>query len=130
NAGRSLVDVAVISLIRIRKLCGWARSCSGAVGYACCTGETRSMLTQPSQRLHRWPLAVLLCLSGGFAVAADPSGTAGEGPLRPSASAFDALFRRLDVGDLLVVGNRRQKEYVARLQQLAPAGDAHRARLL
>ncbi|MEP6941128.1 MAG: GGDEF domain-containing protein [Rudaea sp.] len=88
------------------------------------------MFKQQFQRRYRWPLAVILCLGGAAAIAADPPPPAPAAELRPSAAAFDTLFRRLDIGELIVVGNQRQKGYVAELQRLVPPGDAHRQRLL
>ncbi len=83
------------------------------------------------QRIFRWPLAVALCLCGALVVAADkPRLVAPTSDLEPSGVAFDALFRRLDIGDLIVVGTQRQKEFVRELEALEPPGDAHRRRLL
>lgn len=48
----------------------------------------------------------------------------------PSAAAFDALFRRVDVGDLTALSAAEQRKVVRQLAQLLPPGDAHRARLL
>ena len=48
----------------------------------------------------------------------------------PSAAAFDALFRRVDVGDLTALSASEQRKVVGQLAQLLPPGDAHRARLL
>jgi diguanylate cyclase (GGDEF)-like protein len=84
-----------------------------------------------SPRIFRWPLAAALCLCGALVVAADNLGPAAVTPeSKPSASAFDALFRRLDIGDLIVVGTQQQKEFVRELEALVPPGDAHRRRLL
>lgn len=48
----------------------------------------------------------------------------------PSASAFDTLFARLDVGDLTSRDAAAQRVIEKQLQQLLPSGDAHRRRLL
>ena len=48
----------------------------------------------------------------------------------PSASAFDTLFKRLDIGDLTALSAAQQRTVVKQLEQLLPAGDVHRARLL
>lgn len=48
----------------------------------------------------------------------------------PSAAAFDALFRRVDVGDLTALSAAEQRKVVRQLAQLLPPGDTHRARLL
>ncbi|MGH8091442.1 MAG: GGDEF domain-containing protein, partial [Rudaea sp.] len=48
----------------------------------------------------------------------------------PSAAAFDALFRRVDIGDLTALSAAEQRKVVRQLAQLLPPGDAHRARLL
>ncbi len=89
------------------------------------------MYERQFQRLLRWPLAALMCLGGTAVVAADKSApVAALGASNPSAADFDALFRRLDVGDLIVVGTRKQREYVRELETLLPVGDMHRRRLL
>ncbi|HZP66694.1 MAG TPA: tetratricopeptide repeat-containing diguanylate cyclase [Rudaea sp.] len=52
-----------------------------------------------------------------------------EPPL-PSATAFDALLKRIEYGDLGELDPARQREYVDELKALLPAHDAHRQRLL
>ena len=85
-----------------------------------------------AHRFHRLPhlflIAALAVVAAGGVSAADNSSSAPK-PL-PSASAFDTLFERLDLGDLTALGTAQQKEVVAQLQQLLPPGDAHRQRLL
>ena len=89
------------------------------------------MAKRQFQRHYRWPLAVVMCLCGVFAVAADKPAPAVPGNVsNPSGAEFDALFRRLDVGDLLVVGTQRQRGYLQELESLLPPGDAHRRRIL
>ena len=71
-------------------------------------------------------------LISGPAVAAPAAGAAPAmtAAAMPSATAFDALFKRLDVGDLTALSAAEQLKVVRQLDQLLPPGDAHRARLL
>ncbi|MCE7950539.1 MAG: diguanylate cyclase [Xanthomonadales bacterium PRO7] len=73
-----------------------------------------------------------VALLGGSALAVPTSGTAPatSATSLPSAAAFDALFKRLDIGDLLALSAAEQLKVVKQLEQLLPPGDAHRARLL
>lgn len=88
------------------------------------------MYERQFQRLFRWPLAVVVCLCGALVVAADSPEPVTPAATQASAAEFDALFKRLDIGDLIVVGTQRQREYVRQLEGLLPPGDAHRRRLL
>ncbi|MDE1885083.1 MAG: GGDEF domain-containing protein [Xanthomonadaceae bacterium] len=71
-------------------------------------------------------------LISGPAVAAPAAGAAPamSAAAMPSSTAFDALFKRLDVGDLTALSAVEQRKVVKQLEQLLPPGDAHRARLL
>lgn len=51
-------------------------------------------------------------------------------PSMPSATGFDRLFQRLDLGDLSALDSAGQRKIVTQLQGLLPPGDAHRGRLL
>lgn len=53
-----------------------------------------------------------------------------DAPALPSASEFDSLFKRLDIGDLTALGAEGQRKFLAQLQQRLPAGDVQRQRLL
>jgi len=53
-----------------------------------------------------------------------------EAPSLPNADAFDALFKRLEFGDLTALDSKQQKKVAEQLQKLLPPGDAHRQRLL
>jgi hypothetical protein len=72
--------------------------------------------------------ALLLAVAAVGPAAADLAKPAAE-PM-PSASAFDTLFARLDVGDLTSRDAAAQRVIEKQLQQLLPSGDAHRRRLL
>ena len=78
------------------------------------------------------PLSRLLlgaALGTSLALGAAPAVTNDSPPI-PSAAAFDALFKRLELGDLSFVDTDQQLQHVARLKQLLPPGDVHRALLL
>jgi diguanylate cyclase (GGDEF)-like protein len=81
--------------------------------------------------LHLSLFAAMLTVASPAAAApaaqAAPATTAAP---MPSAAAFDALFRRVDVGDLTALSAAEQRKVVGQLAQLLPPGDAHRARLL
>lgn len=81
------------------------------------------------QVLSRWLL--VLVLGCGFTVAALGTTPAPVdlSPL-PSATAFDALFKRLDLGDFSALDAAAQRKLVQQLQALLPGNDAHRKRLL
>ena len=51
-------------------------------------------------------------------------------PSLPSAEAFDALYKRLEFGDLTALDTKQQQKVTEQLQKLLPTGDAHRQRLL
>jgi diguanylate cyclase (GGDEF)-like protein len=51
-------------------------------------------------------------------------------PSLPNPQVFDALFKRLEFGDLTALDNPQQRKVVEQLQKLLPPGDAHRQRLL
>jgi len=53
-----------------------------------------------------------------------------EEPSLPNAEAFDALFKRLEFGDLTALDNKQQQQVAEQLQKLLPPGDAHRKRVL
>lgn len=78
--------------------------------------------------LHRFLMAALLVAAadGGPALATHQA----DVPVLPSASEFDVLFKRLDIGDLTALGAEGQRKFLAQLQQLLPAGDVQRQRLL
>lgn len=87
-------------------------------------------------RWHRTKLVrhLLVCAALGIcffarAGAATAPAASDEAPM-PSAAAFDALFKRLDLGDLSELDTPRQLKIIAQLQQLLPPGDEHRRRLL
>lgn len=73
-----------------------------------------------------------LALLGGSALAAPTAATApaSSAASLPSAAAFDALFKRLDIGDLIASSAAEQIKVVKQLELLLPPGDAHRARML
>lgn len=77
-------------------------------------------------------MLVALALLGGSALAAPTAGSAPapSAASLPSAAAFDALFKRLDIGDLIASSAADQLKVVSQLEQLLPPGDAHRARML
>ena len=76
-------------------------------------------------------LSVALGSAFGVCLAADEAPpTVPETPPLPNAESFDALYRRLDVGDLTALDNPHQKKVIEQLQKLLPAADAHRLRLL
>lgn len=83
------------------------------------------------RKMRMWRLllcaAISICPIGAAAVGSPP---VSDAPPIPSADAFDALFKRLDMGDLSELDTPRQLKIVAQLQQLLPAGDVHRQRLL
>ena len=85
--------------------------------------------------MHRYRLR-LSHLFLGAAIGIGLAGGAARGapaeapPPIPSAAAFDALFKRLDLGDLSELDTARQREIVTQLKLLLPLGDAHRQRLL
>jgi diguanylate cyclase (GGDEF)-like protein len=83
------------------------------------------------QRLLQWLLAAAMCLCGTLVVAADKADpTFLEAASEPSAAAFDALFKRIDIGDLIIVSASRQRESLGELEKLLPPDDVHRRRLL
>ena len=53
-----------------------------------------------------------------------------EEPSLPNSQAFDALFKRLEFGDLTALDNKQQQKVAEQLQKLLPPGDAHRQRVL
>jgi diguanylate cyclase (GGDEF)-like protein len=78
------------------------------------------------------PLFAALVIAASPSAAATPAQAAPAttaAPM-PSAAAFDALFRRVDIGDLTALSAAEQRKVVRQLAQLLPPGDAHRARLL
>ena len=84
------------------------------------------MQRQQFQLLSRFLLMPAIWLAGACAAADVPTPT----PSAPSAAAFDALFKRLDVGDLIVLDTQQQIGVINQLKTLLPPGDAHRQRLL
>jgi diguanylate cyclase (GGDEF)-like protein len=74
--------------------------------------------------------AMLGSLAGLCCAADEVPPTIPQTPSLPNAESFDALFRRVDVGDLTALDTRQQKKVVEQLQKLMPSGDAHRQRLL
>ena len=90
----------------------------------------------PAHRSNRLlnSIFVAAALLGGPALAlAGP--TAATAPATspaslPSSAAFDALFKRLDIGDLMALSTAEQLKVVKQLEQLLPPGDTHRARML
>jgi len=87
---------------------------------------------------HRSSRVLHLPLLAALVIAASPTAAAPTAQAAlattaapmPSAAAFDALFRRVDVGDLTALSAAEQRKVVRQLAQLLPPGDAHRARLL
>jgi len=77
-------------------------------------------------------LFLSVALSTGYAAAAADEAPPAlpEPPSLPSAEGFDALFKRLDVGDLTALDTKQQQQILGHLQKLLPPGDAHRQRLL
>jgi diguanylate cyclase (GGDEF)-like protein len=78
-------------------------------------------------------LHLLVCSAIGFHLLAEAqvdSPPVPDAPSIPSAASFDALFRRLEMGDLSELDRPRQQKFLTQLQQLLPPGDAHRQRLL
>jgi diguanylate cyclase (GGDEF)-like protein len=53
-----------------------------------------------------------------------------EAPSLPNPDAFDALFKRLEFGDLTALDSKQQQKVAEQLQKLLPPGDPHRQRLL
>ena len=51
-------------------------------------------------------------------------------PSLPNAEAFDALYKRLEFGDLTALDNKQQLHVADQLQKLLPPGDGHRQREL
>ena len=88
----------------------------------------------PAQRSNCVPQLLLFAtaLFAGPTVAAASAAAAPAAAVAPmpSAAAFDALFKRLDIGDLTALSAAEQREVVKQLEQLLPPGDVHRARLL
>jgi diguanylate cyclase (GGDEF)-like protein len=82
-----------------------------------------------AHRTRFFSLLLIVALGSGMAARAAPQTPTAAPPI-PSATAFDALFKRLDTGDLSERDTPRQIQIVAQLQQLLPPGDAHRQRLL
>jgi diguanylate cyclase (GGDEF)-like protein len=84
-----------------------------------------------SNRVLHLPLFAAMLVAAGPAMAAPVAGAApvAAAPM-PSASAFDTLFKRLDIGDLTALSAAQQHTVVKQLEQLLPPGDVHRARLL
>jgi diguanylate cyclase (GGDEF)-like protein len=76
-------------------------------------------------RLSHLVLGTLMSLCIGVAAGA----ASDQAPL-PSASGFDALFKRLDYGDLSIADPPQQRRTVGQLQQMMPPDDPHRQRLL
>jgi diguanylate cyclase (GGDEF)-like protein len=75
--------------------------------------------------------SLLLSIGSAACLAADevpPS--LPETPVLPNAAGFDALFKRLEYGDLTALDNKQQQQVEVQLQKLLPPGDAHRERLL
>jgi len=76
-------------------------------------------------------LSVTLGSAFGLSLGADEAPpTIPEVPPLPNAASFDALYQRLDVGDLTALDTQQQKKVLEQLQKLLPAGDAHRQRML
>jgi diguanylate cyclase (GGDEF)-like protein len=73
--------------------------------------------------------AALIASPALAAHAAETAPAASDAPV-PSAAGFDALFKRLDVGDLTALNASEQRKVAAQLAQLLPPGDTHRALLL
>lgn len=85
----------------------------------------------PAHRSSRLPRALLVAVFTVGPVGIADGGVAPPAPAPlPSASAFDTLFKRLDLGDLTALSAAEQRKVVKQLEQLLPPGDAHRARLL
>jgi diguanylate cyclase (GGDEF)-like protein len=80
-----------------------------------------------------WRVLLSAALSSiGTATFADDEAppTIPEAPSLPNADEFDALFRRLEFGDLTALDTKQQQKVAGQLQKLLPPGDAHRQRLL
>ena len=78
-------------------------------------------------------LHLLVCSAIGFHLIADAqvdSPPVSNEPQIPSAVSFDALFKRLEMGDLSELDRPRQQTFLTQLQHLLPPGDLHRQRLL
>jgi diguanylate cyclase (GGDEF)-like protein len=76
-------------------------------------------------------LSAALCLATVACFADDeaPPKVPAE-PSLPNAEAFDALFKRLEFGDLTALDTKQQQQVAEQLKKLLPPGDAHRQRLL
>lgn len=85
-----------------------------------------------SSRVLHLPLIAAMVIAACPTVAAPTvqAAPATSAAPMPSAAAFDALFRRVDVGDLTALSAAEQRKVVRQLAQLLPPGDTHRARLL
>ena len=83
-----------------------------------------------SNRVLHLPLFAAMVIVAGPAAAAAQAAPATTAAPMPSAAAFDALFQRVDIGDLTALSAAEQRKVVKQLAQLLPPGDAHRARLL
>lgn len=86
------------------------------------------MYQMRSTRLSRWLIA--LSLGCGLCIAAPPNIPVSEAPALPSSAAFDALFQRVDLGDLSALDAAAQRKVAEQLQALLPGNDTHRKRLL
>src|SRR5574337_84272 len=118
----------------------WRRSCKNVrnarPGVRPGVALGRSRRNMPAHRSNRLlnSIFVAAALLGGPALAlAGP--TAATAPATspaslPSSAAFDALFKRLDIGDLMALSTAEQLKVVKQLEQLLPPGDTHRARML
>jgi diguanylate cyclase (GGDEF)-like protein len=78
----------------------------------------------------RWMLVFGASCLAAASWAANLPASLPEKPLGPDAKAFDALYKRLETGDLTALGTQQQQKIVEQLQILLPAGDARRQRLL
>src|ERR1041385_3087715 len=70
-------------------------------------------------------LAVTICFADEEAPPKVP-----QVPSLPNADAFDALYKRLEFGDLTALDNKQQQQVAEQLQKLLPPGDGHRQREL
>ena len=94
-------------------------------------GSKRKMHGYPIHWLARLLLGAALGIAS-FATFADDEipPTIPEAPSLPNPDAFDALFKRLEFGDLTALDTKQQQKVAEQLQKLLPPGDAHRQRLL